>query len=59
MYIFYEWLKLRRCKKTTNKEVKGFESAYLQKIMRHVKAYVKWLSDKAMLSELVPADVPR
>lgn len=59
MYIFYEWLKSRRCKKTKHGTDKPFDDVYLQKIMTHVKAFVKRLSDTAQLNTLVPADVPR
>jgi site-specific recombinase XerD len=59
MYILYERLKSKRSKKKKNGETKPFENVYLQKIMRHIKAYIKWLSDKAMLNQLVPWDVPR
>jgi hypothetical protein len=54
MYILYERLKSKRSKKKKNGETKPFENVYLQKIMRHIKAYIKWLSDKAMLNQLVP-----
>lgn len=59
MHIFYEWLKNQQCKRNVDGTSRHFGSAYLQKIMTHLKAYVKWLSDSAMLSKLVAADVPR
>ena len=59
MHIFYEWLQQQHCKRIRNEKTTHFGSAYLQKIMTHLKSYVKRLSDSAMLNKLVPADVPR
>jgi hypothetical protein len=57
MYIFYEWLKKRRCsKKYTDK---AFGDTYQRKIMSHIKAYIKRLSDTARLNKLTAGDVPR
>jgi|GEM_PF-1786155 hypothetical protein len=49
MHIFYEWLRQQHCQRTKDGKTKQFGSAYLQKIMTHVKSYIKRLSDNALL----------
>lgn len=58
MHTFYQWLKTKKSRKSKNGEAKPFGTAHLNKIMTHIKAYVKWLSDNAKIGKLVPADVP-
>lgn len=58
MHTFFQWLKTKKSKKSKKGELKPFGSAHLKKILTHVKAYLKRLSDNAQLGTLVPGDVP-
>jgi hypothetical protein len=59
MYVFYEWLKRRRCSRGKQGKAMPFGDAFLEKIMTHIKTFVRRMSDKAYLDKLVPGDVPR
>lgn len=57
--IFYQRLKERPCKKKKDGIITTFGTAHLQKVMTHIKAFVKRLSDNAELGTLVPSDIRR
>lgn len=58
MHTFFQRIKLKRTRKSKASEEKAFGSAHVNKIMTHIKAYVKRLSDNAKLTYLLPHDVP-
>lgn len=58
MHTFFQRIKLKRTSKSKASEEKPFGSAHVNKIMTHLKAYVKRLSDNAKLWHLLPHDVP-
>lgn len=58
MRTFFAWLQHKKSRKSTQSADKKLGSAHINKIMRHLKAYIKWLSDGAKLGKLVPGDVP-
>lgn len=58
MHVFFHRLKAKQSRKAKDGEKRQLWSAHLHKILTHIKAYTKWLSDNAMLQNLVPADVP-
>ncbi len=58
MRVFYRRLQNKKSKKAGKGEVKPFGNAHLNKIMTHITAYIKRLSNNAKLDKLVPADIP-
>lgn len=58
MHAFFHRLQTRKSRKAKQGEHRPLGQAHLHKILTHIKAYVKRLSDQAYLGNLVPGDVP-
>lgn len=58
MYTFYEWLKKRNCMRGKNGQRVPLWNTFVQKVMSHVKTYIKRLGNAGYTNSLYPGDVP-